>query len=452
LCQAKYDIPTARRNNLRREKRMKPRFWVIPAGMIGIAILLIGLSSNASDSRRSTLPTSQHAEKPVPLFKIRAITAFVSIDPGRVEETVSEAVQFLEKSRQRLQSAGYEVQTLRLATQPFPDYTRALSHPRALELIEKLDRLAVQHHLDLSIGPGIREDRDDPEAVALITDILSHTKTTNTSVTVATPEGGVQAKTVRAAAQIMKNLSTASPGGIGNFSFAAAANCPPGIPFFPTAYHLGPQKQFAVAIQSASLVQDAFARSLTQAEARANLKRVYETQLHPVEAIAEGLSAETKWNYEGMDVSTAPLKEVSIGAAVETLSGVPFGDHGTLTVAAMITDVLKSLNLKRTGYSGLMIPVMEDATIARRAAEGRLSLDKLLLFSSVCATGIDVAPVPGDTSSGEIERIILDVASQSTKLKKPLAVRLLVVPGKQEGEMTVFDDPFLVNTKVMSVR
>jgi uncharacterized protein (UPF0210 family) len=99
-----------------------------------------------------------------------------------------------------------------------------------------------------------------------------------------------------------------------------------------------------------------------------------------------------------------------------------------------------------------MIPVMEDATIARRAAEGRLSLDKLLLFSSVCATGIDVAPIPGDTPLDQIERIILDVATLSTKLQKPLAVRLLVVPGKQEGAMTGFEDPFLVNTKVMSVK
>jgi uncharacterized protein len=429
---------------------MKPRIWATL--MVVFAAVFIAVQSRPIGRPGVALLTSGDLEKPTPLFKIRAITAFVSIDPGRVEEEVSKAVQFVEKSRDRFQSAGFEVQTVRLATQPFPNYTRTLSHHRALELIQDLDRSAVQHHLDLSIGPGILEDRDDPEAVALITDILSHTRTTNTSVTVATPELGVQPNAVRAAAQIMKNLSTASKDGIGNFSFAAAANCPAGIPFFPTAYHRGTQKQFALAIQSASLVQEAFAHSLTLAEARANMKKIYETQLHPVEAIAVGLSEETGWNYEGMDVSTAPLKEVSIGKAIETLSGVPFGDHGTLTVAAMITDVLKSLNLKRTGYSGLMIPVMEDATIARRAAEGRLSLDKLLLFSSVCATGIDVAPIPGDTPSDEIERVILDVASQSTKLKKPLAVRLLVVPGKQEGAMTAYEDPFLVNTKVMSVK
>lgn len=429
---------------------MRPRIWATL--MVTIATLSIALQVRPTVRPRNALLASSNVEKSTPLFKIRAITAFVALDPGRLEENVAESVRFLEKSRGRFQSSGFEVQTLRLATQPFPEYTKNMSHRAALELIQKLDRLAVQHHLDLSIGPGFPEDRDDPDAVALITDILSHTRTTNTSVTVAAPERGVQPKAVRAAAQIMKNLSTASKDGIGNFSFAAAANCPAGIPFFPTAYHRGTQMQFALAIQSASLVQEAFAHSLTPADARANLKKIYETQLHPVEAIAQGLSEESGWNYEGMDVSTAPLKDVSIGAAIESLSGVPFGDHGTLAAAGVITDVLKSLNLKRAGYSGLMIPVMEDATIARRAAEGRLSLDKLLLFSSVCATGIDVAPIPGDTPLDQIERIILDVATLSTKLQKPLAVRLLVVPEKQEGAMTGFEDPFLVNTKVMSVK
>lgn len=402
-------------------------------------------------SGRSPSKTARQSPAP-PLFKIRAVTAFVSVDPVQLESNVQQAVTFLKEARRRFQSAGYEVQTIRLATQPFPEYCRGLSHDQALQLIQRLDALAVKNGLDLSIGPGITTDSDDPDAVALLTDILSRTKTTNASVAVATPERGIQFKSVHAAAQVMKNLATSSKGGIGNFSFAAAANCPAGIPFFPTAYHGGVNRGFALAIQTAGLLQDAFAHSLSFAEAQTNLKRMFESQLQPVEVIAQEIATQTHWSYHGMDVSTAPLKEASTGAAIETLSGVPFGDHGTLAAAAVVTGALKSLNLKRTGYSGLMIPVMEDAIIAQRAAQGHVTLDKLLMLSSVCATGIDVAPIPGDTATHQIEKIILDVASLSTKLQKPLAVRLLVVPGKREGEMTEFDDPFLVNTKIMSVK
>lgn len=424
--------------------------WAL-AGMALIVLIGLAIPLVPHQQISKRVPPSSGKPSGPTLFKIRAITAFVSMSPAELEAQVNTISNSLVKARKRFQEGGYEVQTIRLATQPFPEYVKGLSNERALSLIQRLDAAAVKQGLDLSIGPGIVDDTSDPERVALLTDILSRTKTTNTSVAVTGSDMRIHHEAIHAAALVMKNLATTSTGGIGNFSFAAAANCPAGIPFFPTAYHGGGPIQFALAIQSASLLQHVFAHASNFEEARINLGATFQGQLQPLEQIAQQVAKDTNWIYAGMDVSTAPLKEVSIGAAIETLSGVPFGEHGTLTVASLITDVLRSLRLKTTGYSGLMIPVMEDATIARRAAEGRVTLDKLLMFSSVCATGIDVAPLPGDTPVEQIERIISDVATLSVKLHKPLAVRLLVVPGKKVGDMTGFDDPFLVNTKVMRV-
>ena len=72
-----------------------------------------------------------------------------------------------------------------------------------------------------------------------------------------------------------------------------------------------------------------------------------------------------------------------------------------------------------------MLPVMEDSTLARRAAEGRLTLDQLLLYSSVCGTGLDVVPLPGDTPQETLEAIVRDMAALSIKWHKPLSARLL---------------------------
>ena len=96
-----------------------------------------------------------------------------------------------------------------------------------------------------------------------------------------------------------------------------------------------------------------------------------------------------------------------------------------------------------------MLPVLEDKVLATRAREGRFGLRDLLLFSSVCGTGLDVIPLPGDTPSTTIERIILDVAAQAVKLKKALSVRLFLVPGKSVGDAVHFDDPRLFDTVVM---
>jgi uncharacterized protein (UPF0210 family) len=69
----------------------------------------------------------------------------------------------------------------------------------------------------------------------------------------------------------------------------------------------------------------------------------------------------------------------------------------------------------------------------------------LLSYSAVCGTGLDTVPLPGDVTVEQLERIIGDMASLAVKWKKPLSARLMPVPGKQAGERTEFDDPFLVN-------
>src|SRR5437762_13718346 len=76
-----------------------------------------------------------------------------------------------------------------------------------------------------------------------------------------------------------------------------------------------------------------------------------------------------------------------------------------------ITDVLKSLRVKTCGYSGLMLPVLEDPVLAQRATEGRFSVRELLLYSSVCGTGLDVVPLAGDTPADRLAGLTADMAA-----------------------------------------
>jgi hypothetical protein len=75
-------------------------------------------------------------------------------------------------------------------------------------------------------------------------------------------------------------------------------------------------------------------------------------------------------------------------------------------------------------------------------------LRDLLLFSSVCGTGLDVVPVPGDTSVETLANIIIDVAAQSVKLRKPLSVRLYLIPGAEVGDPVHVDDALLTDSVV----
>jgi uncharacterized protein len=170
-----------------------------------------------------------------------------------------------------------------------------------------------------------------------------------------------------------------------------------------------------------------------------------------IQSHAERIDSETGWTYMGIDLSPAPAGSSSIGAAIEKLTSQPFGSSGTLTAAATITAGIKDVKVKQAGYSGLMLPILEDPRLAQRWNEGRISLDALLGYSSVCATGLDTIPLAGDTSEEQLSLIIGDMASLAVKWHKPLAARLLPAKGKEPGELTEFDDPFLVNAKIQQL-
>ncbi len=122
-----------------------------------------------------------------------------------------------------------------------------------------------------------------------------------------------------------------------------------------------------------------------------------------------------------------------------------FGRPGSLLASAFLTSTLDQAQFKRTGFNGLMLPVLEDSGLASSASDGKLSLRDLLLFSSVCGAGLDVIPLPGDTTAEELIPILLDLAALSLRLNKALTTRLMPIPGKNAGEMTEFDFAFFAN-------
>ncbi|MGH9703612.1 MAG: DUF711 family protein [Candidatus Acidiferrales bacterium] len=393
-------------------------------------------------------PVTQAAPKFSEKPKIRALTAFVSLDRSRYREQISDALAELHKLKAAFEQAGYEVQTLRISTQPFFRYTQGLSDEQTLAFFREYDSLAVKEGFDASIGPALLADTDDAHQAELLAKILASSKTLEGTVVVA-GDDGIHWKAIHAAAGVMKYLEDHTAHSQGNFSFAATALVPPGTPFYPASYYAGSGHEFALGMQSANVIAEALAATAHNASAA---QQAIEDALGPhasaVEAVAQREAAATSWNYLGLDLSPAPLKEVSIGAAIENFTGQPLGSSGTLTAAALITRALRALPVKRIGYSGLMLPVLEDSRIAKRWDEGRLSLDALLAYSSVCGTGIDVAPLPGDVTQDQLARIIGDMASLAVKLQKPLSVRLLPVAGKKAGDKTELADPFLVNATI----
>jgi uncharacterized protein (UPF0210 family) len=408
--------------------------WIYPRlALSGLALLVCGVA-HAQQKPRAPDP-----DKP----KVRAITAFINLDRTQYQPQIADAVKMLKYARTVFESRGFEVQTIRISTQPFPEYTKGLTTEQTLAFFRNYDAVAAQEKFDAAIGPAMLNANDSESQADLLAEILANTKILNASLVVA-GEDGVRWRAVGAAARVMKKLETTEHSQ-GNFRFSAIALVPPLTPFYPGSYHTGFGHQFAIALQSANVVAAAFKNAPDLRTARQKLTDALANAAVEVESQTERIDRDTGWAYVGMDLSPAPLKDVSIGTALENLTAQPVGSSGTLTAAATVTAAIKDVRVKQTGYSGLMLPILEDSRLSQRWSEGNISLDSLLSYSAVCGTGLDTIPLPGDISEERLDLIIGDMATLAVKWHKPLSARLLPVAGKAPGDMTEFDDPFLVN-------
>jgi len=394
------------------------------------------------------MAAAQSASTAVQLPKVRTVTAFVRLDRPSYRAQVADALKMLRAAKAEFTKAGYEVETIRITTQPFPEFTKGLTSEQALQFFREYDKLAQQEGFAPDIGPAMSKDSDDPGQADLLAQIIASTQSINGFIVVA-DDSGIHWNAVRAAARVNKYLEDHTEHSEGNFRFASGAFPPAIAPFYPVSHTSGAGHGFAVGLESANIVSQLFA--LPQGDLNSlgeKLTAALTEQAKKVEEISRRVATVTGWQYQGIDLTPVPLKDISIGAAMESLLKSPIGSPGSLSVAYTITSAVRRVPVQQAGYSGLMLPVLEDSVLAKRWEEGTISRDSLMSYSSVCSTGLDAVPLPGDISLHDLENIIADMASLAVKWHKPLSARLLPVTGKKAGEMTEFGSPYLVNIKI----
>jgi uncharacterized protein (UPF0210 family) len=233
--------------------------------------------------------------------------------------------------------------------------------------------------------------------------------------------------------------------------FAALANVEAGAPFLPAAYHDSDEPAFAIATESADLAVSAFENVKNLEEGRSKL--IGEIERHGKALAQIGNNELSSARFGGIDFSLAPFPDDahSLGNAVEKIGVPKVGLHGSLAAAAILTEAIDRADFPHTGFSGFMQPVLEDSVLAKRAAEGTLTIKDALLYSAVCGTGLDCVPLPGDTTSEQLVPLLLDLCALALRLDKPLTARLMPIPGKKAGDPTNFNFAFFAPSKVMAL-
>jgi uncharacterized protein len=393
-------------------------------------------------------------------MKIRSITFFC--DPGYPldEKILQKAGKFLAEARSAYQTAGYEVQTVRLATIPFPnllgsdDLSRHKSSAATPKQLNQLPKFAEEFEQALhavgirwaSLGPALP---DLPRSYEVLPEAIAAAENLFYGGVMADTKRGLDLAAIRACAEVIVRSANIKPNGFANLQFAALANVQPGAPFFPAAYHMGKQPAFGIATEAADLAVDAFTDAKSVDAGRKALTRAVEKHGKKLAKIAATLHCK----FYGVDFSLAPFPDDahSLGNAVEKMGIPKIGLHGSLAAAAILTEAVDRANFPHTGFSGFMQPILEDSVLAQRAADGVLTIKDILLYSAVCGTGLDTIPLPGDTTAEQLVPLLLDLSALALRLNKPLTARLMPIPGKQAGDETNFDFGFFKNSKVLKL-
>lgn len=390
-------------------------------------------------------------------MRVRTVTlgmdASWPLDRGELRR----AAMLLRSARTRFADAGFEVQTVRVALSPFAEL-RPNSDPAWVPAFARdLDAFAGEERIDLiSLGP-IRQAKLGPERARAYGDLapglIGSTEYVSLAIETAA-DGVIYGDAALAAGRAVAQLAAETDLGFGNFRFCTVAECAPSIPFFPSAYHGGGPPMFSLGLEAAGIARAALGRPGTLADLQRNLAEAYGAHLPGLESVAGDLETEFGVRYAGADLTPAPFPsdDLSSAAMLEDIGAGAVGAAGTVAAAAMFTRMLKALPYRQVGFSGLMLPVLEDSVLAARATEGLVSWPELLLYSAVCGTGLDTVPLPGDAGPEELAGIMLDVAALAVALRKPLSCRLFPVPGKRAGELTEYDFPYFANARVLALK
>ena len=154
-------------------------------------------------------------------MKIRSITCFINPGWPLDESLLRRCGEFIAAARSAYSALGYEVQTARLATVPFPHLLSMGKGVGLVELAVALEQTARSMGLEyVSLGPALPDNLD---SYAAIPAAIAATQNVFLTGLMTTPGGGVSLPAVRRCAEVIQQVGSNHPG-----RFCQPAFCRPG--------------------------------------------------------------------------------------------------------------------------------------------------------------------------------------------------------------------------------
>lgn len=369
-------------------------------------------------------------------MKIRALTCGLSLtsedflDEATLRSKIQTCYEAINKVESDLFAAfDYIPQTKRISLNSFEIWLPLNSIDICIAYLTTLHGILSDLNIDFcSLGCAT-----SPLGMACIAQFLTISPKFYSSSLVHQLEAVPDMNSCRCAAQTLLAVSKVSPDGLRCFGYGASFNCPPNIPYFPASYHSeNVPPTLSVGMECGDLLFIAFHGVTNHDTAYRNLRDILLQIFQPLDTALRKSCEANSLIYGGIDASINPGLSLpdSVGNGIEQLlpNKQHFGSRGTLSVISVVTKAIKSLkedNILLCGYSGIMLPVMEDLILSARAATTppTFTIKDLLLYSTVCGVGLDVIPVSGNVTVDEIANLYVDLGTLALRLNKPLSCR-----------------------------
>jgi uncharacterized protein (UPF0210 family) len=403
-----------------------------------------------------------HAQK----LDIRTVTLGVDLhdcagpDVKRVAHNAREKVmrvaeRLVTVAEEVAQEYGIPIVNKRVSVTPVSWIAAACETTDYVPIALELDRAARDLGIDFIGGFSALVQKDMTRASATlircIPRALAETSRLCASVNVGTTKAGINMDAIALMGQVMKEAAdlTADSSGSACARLVVFCNAVEDNPFMAGAFCGAGEGDCAlsVGISGPGTIRaavQALGRALDLQTVAEEIKRVAFKITRAGELVGRKCAAKLRVPFNIVDLSLAPTPAPgdSVADILEALGLDRVGSPGTTAALAMLNDAVKRGGAMATshagGMSGAFIPVTEDATMARRAADGDLTIEKLEAMTAVCSVGLDMIIVPGDTTPETLSGIIADEAAIGMINKKTTAVRIIPAPGRRVGDTVNF--------------
>ena len=292
-----------------------------------------------------------------------------------------------------------------------------------VSLARALDDAAASLGVDLLGGFSANVENGTTSAaeawIESLPEALAVTRHVCASVQVGTTRHGLNMDAVGRVAVAIKRMAerTSGEGGFAAAKFVVFMNQPDDNPFMAGAIHgLGqPDAVINIGVSGPGVIARAVERRLAQPgdapqlqDLAEEIKRTSFRVTRTGELIGRYVADRLGLPFGSVDLSLAPTPDVgdSVGEIIRLLGVDAVGAPGTTAIVAMLNDAVKKggafASSSVGGLSGAFLPVCEDRELARAAADGSLTLEKLEAMTSVCSVGLDMIAIPGDTDAATL--------------------------------------------------